>query len=250
MATAATQEVFISELEGEFWLDYTHGTLRANALYSVVKRSMDVLVALALLLVLLPLFAVLAVAIRLDSPGPIFFIQRRVSVTGQYFRRERPRLRTFPMVKFRTMKSEASSLAHEAHIRDFMSGKLPRTTAAGAARFKLANDPRITRLGRYLRRTSVDELPQLINVLLGQMSLVGPRPLPVYEVVQYRGDARARFLAPPGITGLWQVSGRCDLPFTEMVALDLEYVRRRSIVLDLTILARTVPAVLTGRGAA
>jgi lipopolysaccharide/colanic/teichoic acid biosynthesis glycosyltransferase len=248
MTAAATNEAHISAIESELWLECSLEDGRATALYRVVKRTMDILVAFVLLLVLVPLFAVLAVAIKLDNPGSVFFIQRRVSVTRR--REGRPTLRTFPMFKFRTMRSDALSFAHEAHVKDYMTGKLPKSEAAGGARFKLANDPRITRLGRYLRRTSIDELPQLINVLLGQMSLVGPRPLPVYEVVHYRGDARARFLAPPGITGLWQVSGRCDLPFAQMLALDLEYVSNRTLLLDLAILVRTVPAVLTGRGAA
>jgi lipopolysaccharide/colanic/teichoic acid biosynthesis glycosyltransferase len=243
-------EAAVVEIEDRAWLGGSDEAAQASRIYFVVKRTLDVWIAFALLLITLPLLVAIAALIKLDSRGPILFTQERISLDRYFFGRGQPRLRRFRMLKFRTMRADADSALHEAHIKDFVNGKLPATTATSSASFKLANDPRITRVGRYLRRTSLDELPQLVNVLLGDMSLVGPRPLPVYEVALYKGDSRARFLAHPGITGLWQVTGRCDLSFAQMIALDLEYVRRRSVLLDMTILMRTIPAVLRGRGAA
>jgi lipopolysaccharide/colanic/teichoic acid biosynthesis glycosyltransferase len=243
-------EAAVPEIEDGAWLGSSNEAVQAPPLYYVVKRTLDIWIAFALLLITLPLLVAIAALIKLDSRGPILFTQERISLDRYFFGRGRPRLRRFRMLKFRTMRADADSALHEAHIRDFVNGQLPATAAASSVTFKLANDPRITRVGRYLRRTSLDELPQLVNVLLGDMSLVGPRPLPVYEVALYDGDSRGRFLAHPGITGLWQVSGRCDLSFAQMIALDLEYVRTRSVALDLRILVRTIPAVLRGRGAA
>ena len=248
MATAPSEAV-ITEIEDGAWLDSSKYVFSATPLYYVAKRALDLWIAFALLLITLPLLIVISALIKLESRGPVFFVQERVTLERYFFGRGRPRLRTFRMIKFRTMRADADSSLHEAHIREFVSGAAAGD-AGGSAKFKLANDPRITRAGRYLRRASLDELPQLVNVLLGDMSLVGPRPLPVYEVALYEDESRARFLAHPGITGLWQVSGRCELPFAQTLALDLEYVRTRSILRDLEILARTVPVVLSGRGAA
>ena len=249
MATAP-YDVVVTEIEDGAWLDGSKDVFSATSLYYVAKRALDLWIAFAVLLITLPLLIVISALIKLESRGPIFFVQERVSLERYFFGRGRPKLRTFRMIKFRTMTADADSSLHEAHIREFVHGELPAADAAGGAKFKLANDPRITRVGRYLRRASLDELPQLVNVLLGDMSLVGPRPLPVYEVALYEDESRGRFLAHPGITGLWQVSGRCELSFAQMLDLDLEYVRTRSVSRDLGILARTVPAVLSGRGAA
>jgi lipopolysaccharide/colanic/teichoic acid biosynthesis glycosyltransferase len=243
MTATAPQETIRAD-----WLGEAIDAARPTVAYHVAKRVLDVVGAAVLLMALAPLLVVVALLIKLDSPGPVVFVQRRVTVKASLLGRRRSRLRTFRMVKFRTMRTDADPSLHEAHIRAFASGALAEDTS-GRARFKLANDDRITRVGRYLRRTSLDELPQLFNVLLGEMSLVGPRPLPLYEVAQYGDEARERFLAVPGITGQWQVSGRCDLSFTEMVAIDVEYVRHRSLLTDLRILALTLPAVLSGRGA-
>ncbi len=217
--------------------------------FFAVKRCLDVLVAVVLLLVLAPLLLLVALAIVLETPGPVLFSQeragsRRRTAGGTTTWEARP----FRVYKFRTMVPNAGSGAHEAHVRAFVEGRIEWANGAGAA-FKLRSDPRVTRVGRLLRKTSIDELPQLVNVLRGEMSLVGPRPVPLYEAELYGARERERFHALPGITGLWQVNGRCDLSFEEMIRLDLEYVRRRSLALDLCILARTLPAVLSTRGA-
>ena len=192
----------------------------------VVKRSLDIAVAGLALVGLSPLLALIAVFIKLDSPGPALFRQQRPGRD----------MRLFTVLKFRTMRLGSDSLRPQ----DFASlGYGPDQ--------KQRADPRITRVGRLLRRFSLDELPQFINVLKGDMSLVGPRPLLGWELPA--SDLMARAGVLPGITGLWQVSGRSDLSFTEMLDLDLEYVRRRSLLLDLKIILKTLPAMLGTRGA-
>ncbi len=251
MATAAPFQSSVPAVYEEGWLGRSAEIMRPSPSYEVAKRTLDVFIAVVVLTALLPLLVVVAALIKLDSRGPIFFTQPRVTLDVRRRRRDRPRLRQFRMVKFRSMRVDADPSLHEAHIRAFVNGNGRVAGSPGSrAKYKLENDPRVTRVGRYLRRTSIDELPQLVNVLLGHMSVVGPRPLPVYEVAEYREDARARFLVLPGITGLWQVSGRCDLSFAESIRCDLDYVRKRSLLLDLRILALTLPAVVSGRGAA
>jgi len=192
-----------------------------------VKRALDLLVSATTMIVLTPLFAAVAVAIALDDGGPILFRQRRVGLHG----------RLFQVLKFRSMAIDAE--ARRAALMD-------RNVINGQA-FKVADDPRITRVGRFLRRTSIDELPQIWNVLLGQMSLVGPRPPLPAEVAGYDQWHRRRLSMKPGITGLWQVRGRTDPDFDHWVASDLEYIDRWSLWLDLRILVQTVPAALEGR---
>jgi lipopolysaccharide/colanic/teichoic acid biosynthesis glycosyltransferase len=208
-------------------------------------RALDVAVSAVLLLVLSPVFLILAVAIRLDSSGRALYRQRRVG------RNQEP----FTVNKFRTMHSGAG---HETH-REFVIGLIAaRELAPGETQaqrdesnfFKMANDTRVTRVGRFLRKSSLDELPQLWNVLRGDMSLVGPRPPIPYEVEHYPPHWFDRFAVKPGMTGLWQVNGRSELGLEEMIALDVEYARARSLWLNIKILARTVPVVLAGRGAA
>ena len=192
----------------------------------VLERGVSVL---ALLLLVLPLLVVAAL-IKLDSPGPILYRQVRVGRRG----------RLFTMYKFRSMVDRAEEL------HDWLATS---TGQDESPIFKLRRDPRITRVGIFLRRSSLDELPQLINVVRGEMSLVGPRPPLVREVERYEQWQLARLEAVPGVTGLWQVNGRSELPFEEMVRLDLEYINHWSLGLDWKILLRTVPAVLGGRGA-
>lgn len=195
----------------------------------VAKRALDIVgSALGLLILALPM-AVIAAAVRLDSPGPAIFSQPRLGRGGQLFRCH----------KFRTMR-EGAHTELEA---------LRATTDTDGATFKLANDPRVTRVGGFLRRTSLDELPQLWNVLLGQMSLVGPRPHQIADTSRYEADALRRLLVKPGMTGLWQVSGRSDTTWDKNVMLDLYYVENWSFSLDLVILMRTVRTVITGSGA-
>lgn len=188
-----------------------------------------VIAALALLVLALPLL-VLAVAVKLDSPGPVFHRQLRVGRRG----------RKFTMYKFRSM-IDGASRQHDSLAVSVGQHESPI--------FKLRQDPRVTRLGRFLRKTSLDELAQLINVALGHMSLVGPRPPLPREVEQYAPWQLVRLEATPGMTGLWQVNGRSELSFDEMVRLDREYIERWSLLLDLRILLRTIPAVTSGRGA-
>ena len=194
-----------------------------------LRRTLDVGVAAIALLLLLPLLALVALLIRLDSPGPVLFVQKRVGKDG----------REFPVFKFRSMFTDA-----EARL----SSVLAANERTGPV-FKMRHDPRITRIGRPLRRCSLDEVPQLLNVLRGEMSLVGPRPALPREVALYTPVQRGRLSVTPGLTGLWQVSGRASLSFEESVALDLEYVRRQSFWLNVVLLVRTIPAVLTGHGA-
>jgi exopolysaccharide biosynthesis polyprenyl glycosylphosphotransferase len=198
---------------------------------SLVKRGLDLAISLLLLLILLPILAVVAVAIKLTSPGPMFFLQERVGLNK----------RRFLIYKFRTMVPNADKMMADLEKLNEVSGPV----------FKIKNDPRMTPIGRVLRRTSIDELPQLINVLQGDMSLVGPRPLPVRDYEGFSEDwQRRRFSVRPGITCLWQVNGRSSISFERWMQLDLEYIDQWSLWLDLKILARTVPAVLKGSGAA
>jgi lipopolysaccharide/colanic/teichoic acid biosynthesis glycosyltransferase len=218
-------------------------------LHFLCKRLIDIVIAVALLLVLLPLMLLIAIAIAIDTPGPVVFVQDRVGVKRRSAGgRTHWDIHRFPFYKFRSMVADADQSLHVEHIRAFVAGRVDSSDGSGGA-FKLGHDPRITRVGRILRRTSLDELPQLFNVLKGDMSLVGPRPVPPYEVAQYHEAAAERLAAVPGITGLWQVNGRGDVPFDEMIRLDREYVRNQSVWLDLRILMATVPAILSGRGA-
>ncbi|MGD0198606.1 MAG: sugar transferase [Solirubrobacteraceae bacterium] len=195
----------------------------------VVKRTFDIVIASLLLAVLSPLLLAVALAIRLTSRGPILYRSVRIGIGGH----------AFDCLKFRTMLVGADALQAELEALNEASGAL----------FKIRDDPRITAAGAVLRRYSLDELPQLANVLRGQMSLVGPRPLPERDFARLEAWHLRRYLVLPGMTGLWQVSGRADLPFDDLVRLDFLYLERWSVFLDLTILAKTVPAVLRGRGA-
>jgi lipopolysaccharide/colanic/teichoic acid biosynthesis glycosyltransferase len=194
-----------------------------------VKRSFDLLGSALIVVLGLPLWIVVAVAIKLDSRGPVFYVDRRIGV-GE---------REFGMLKFRTMVVDAPDRQAE----------LEKANEASGALFKIRDDPRITRVGRILRRFSIDELPQLVNALRGQMSLVGPRPLPLRDYELLEEWHRARYLVLPGMTGLWQISGRSGLSFDDLVRLDFAYLENWSIWLDISIIAKTVPAVIAGRGA-
>jgi exopolysaccharide biosynthesis polyprenyl glycosylphosphotransferase len=194
-----------------------------------LKRILDVFVALLALVLASPLLLGTALAVKLSSPGPIFFYQTRVGYRGK----------TFACYKFRSMYIDAERRKQE----------LMAVNEADGPVFKMKRDPRITPVGRIIRKLSIDELPQLINVLRGEMSLVGPRPAVPQEVARYEFDQLRRLDAIPGITGLQQVSGRSDLPFKRWVELDLDYIERQSFLKDIEILLRTIPAVLFGKGA-
>jgi lipopolysaccharide/colanic/teichoic acid biosynthesis glycosyltransferase len=217
--------------------------------YVVCKRLLDAVGAIVLLLVLAPLLLLIAALIKADDGGPVLFRQERV---GSRRRKVNGRtvweIQTFRIFKFRSMIQNADEAIHREYIRAFTTGEAKPSEEKGP-KFKLNNDARITRVGRFLRRTSFDELPQLVNVLRGEMSLVGPRPVPTYEVAQYENWHFERLAALPGITGLWQVNGRGEVSFEEMVRLDIAYVRGQSIWQDLLLLLRTVPIIWNGRGA-
>lgn len=222
---------------------------RMSAGHFARKRGIDIGGALLLLLLTLPILLLVALAIRLSSHGPILFRQVRVGsrpirINGAVHWQHR----TFRVFKFRTMFADADQSIHQRGIEAYAHGNgMPGADADTP--FKMGHDPRITRVGRFLRRTSLDELPQLLNVLRGEMSLVGPRPVPEYEVAHYSAWHRERLDALPGMTGLWQIEGRGRVPFEDAIRLDIAYVRSRSLRLDLTLMLRTIPVVLGMRGA-
>lgn len=214
----------------------------ANRLDRAMKRGMDIFGSLLLLALLSPVFLVIGVAIKLTSRGPILFRQRRIGEHGT----------PFTFLKFRSMYVNNDASQHKEYVRQLIAGQAAKqpTNSSGEGIFKLTNDPRITPVGNFLRRTSLDELPQFLNVLRGEMSLVGPRPPVPYEVEAYATWHRRRLLeAKPGITGLWQVQGRSRVGFDDMVRLDLRYARSCSPWLDLKILVQTPKAVIAGNGA-
>jgi exopolysaccharide biosynthesis polyprenyl glycosylphosphotransferase len=212
----------------------SHDSTIADAWGLAIKRAIDIVVSTAAIVLLSPVIVLTALLVKLSSPGPIFFVQKRLGRNK----------RMFEIYKFRTMVVDA-----EKRLKD-----LEHKNEADGAVFKIKNDPRVTPLGRFLRKTSIDELPQLFNVLKGDMSLVGPRPLQVrdYELFETfcQDWQRRRFSVRPGITCLWQIKGRSSIPFEKWMELDLQYIRNWSLWLDLEILAKTVPAVLKGSGAA
>ena len=215
---------------------------KSNRLGRATKRLIDILGSLSLLAVLSPIFFIIAAAVKLSSHGPVLFRQKRIGEHGT----------PFTFLKFRSMYLNNDSSAHKEYVQQLIAGQAAKQPANGTgdAIFKLTNDPRITPVGSFLRRTSLDELPQLVNVLRGDMSLVGPRPPVPYEVEAYATWHRRRLLeAKPGITGLWQVEGRSRVGFDDMVRLDLRYARNASPWLDLKILAQTPKAVIAGDGA-
>jgi exopolysaccharide biosynthesis polyprenyl glycosylphosphotransferase len=217
------------DFEGQPQIAVYAGTLEGLPL--LVKRTLDVVTSFSLLVLLAPLFVVVSLLIKLTSEGPVLFRQERVGMNK----------RRFPIYKFRTMVPNAEKMLAELEALNEVSGPV----------FKIKNDPRLTPIGKILRRTSIDELPQLINVLKGEMSLVGPRPMAVRDFEGFSEDwQRRRFSVRPGITCLWQVNGRSSIPFRQWMELDMQYIEQWSLSLDLKILARTIPAVLKGVGAA
>jgi lipopolysaccharide/colanic/teichoic acid biosynthesis glycosyltransferase len=206
------------------------GLLAARSWQLVVKRTIDIVGSLSILVALSPLMVATALAIRITSKGPVIFAQRRIGKNG----------RPFTMLKFRSMIRDAHEVRQlHAHRNHYTSGPV----------FKIPRDPRITRVGRVIRRMSLDELPQLLNVLHGEMSLVGPRPALPEEFEACDEHVRQRTLVAPGLTCIWQVSGRSDVDFLRWVDMDIEYIRTWSLRLDLRLLVKTIPAVLFGRGA-
>ena len=202
---------------------------QASYFYSVVKRGADIVVAAALLVLLAPLMGIVALMVKLTSRGAVFFSQTRVGLDGQ----------TFTMYKFRSMRNGAQD------DQEFLS----HLNEQDGPVFKIAEDPRLTCIGKFLRHSSLDELPQLWNVLKGEMAIIGPRPLWQPEAEKASSRAQLRRRVKPGLTCLWQISGRSEVAYDEWVELDLYYIQNRSLLLDLLILVQTIPAVLSGRGA-
>ncbi len=209
---------------------YLRSTVGPSTAYLTAKRAADIVVAAAMLVGLAPLFLVISLIVKLTDGGPVFFRQKRVGRDG----------RVFDFFKFRSMVMDA-----EAKKAELMR----QNKHANSITFKMCRDPRVTWVGRILRKTSVDELPQLWNVLVGEMTLVGPRPAVVAEVQRYNLRERKRLAVTPGLTCIWQVSGRADLDFQQQVELDIRYIRQRDFWLDLRLIVLTVPAVLSGKGA-
>ncbi|MCA9925390.1 MAG: sugar transferase [Anaerolineales bacterium] len=227
--------------------------VNVDKLYYFLKRSVDLLLVIPSIILLGPMFLILWLWIRLDSEGPVIFVQERVGakrvfVNGRWIWQAV----TFPMFKFRTMKIDSTSKLHQEYIAAYIAGDEARMAEISGKKddsYKLTNDPRVTSVGRILRKLSLDELPQLWNVIRGEMSLVGPRPPIPYEVELYKPHHMARLAAMPGITGWWQVSGRAATKFEDMVELDVEYIQKQSIWLDLKIMFLTIPAAIAQKGA-
>ncbi len=221
--------------------------------YYFTKRIIDIIISMVALIVLFPFMLLIAILIRIDSPGPVIFTQKRITtlrkkVNGAY-KWERCE---FSFYKFRTMKHKADSTLHKNYVKALIEHDDQTLSNLGNADpkiKKLTNDPRITRLGRLLRRSSIDELPQFWNVLKGEMSVVGPRPAIPYELDFYKPWYFRRFQSKPGLTGLWQVVARCSIDFDGMVKLDIEYIEKQSIIEDLKIMLMTPVAIFLHRGA-
>jgi lipopolysaccharide/colanic/teichoic acid biosynthesis glycosyltransferase len=224
------------ELRTEQRIDRAAGDSRGQA---TVRRLVDLLFATILILALSPVLLAIAIAVRLDSRGPALFRQRRVGL-GE---------REFTLFKFRSMRLDADPRGHREYVTALINGNGAAPDGGRENLYKLAIDDRITPVGRWIRRWSLDELPQLFNVVLGDMTLVGPRPAIQYEVAEYPSWYLQRFSVKPGLTGLWQVSGRSERTYEEMVRLDVEYAESRTLLLDLSILARTPWTVLGRKGA-
>ena len=221
---------------------YNGQVISDRRLYFACKRIMDVLLVLLALIPAIPVILIVAVLIRLDSPGSILFRQKRIGLGGK----------SFTFYKFRTMRQNADPEIHRKYVESLIRNQVTDSTTSNGSQsrvLKLTNDPRITRVGRILRKTSLDELPQLINVLKGDMSLVGPRPDVPYAVSSYQEWHTERLATLPGITGWWQVHGRSRVTFDEMVRMDVTYIANQSLWLDVKILFMTIPAVVSTAGA-
>lgn len=200
------------------------------------KRVIDIVFSAAVIILGFPFYLLVAALIKLTSEGPVLFVQERVGKDGQPFK----------FYKFRTMMVDNSDVVHRSFAENFIKGKVMEDSDAGV--YKLRRDPRVTSIGRFLRRSSLDELPQFINVLKGEMTLVGPRPPLTYELAHYKEWHKGRLTTKPGLTGLWQVSGRSSVTFDEMVMLDLYYIDNWSLLLDVKIILRTIPVMIFGYG--
>jgi exopolysaccharide biosynthesis polyprenyl glycosylphosphotransferase len=202
---------------------------KESSIYFGIKRLADVVLSLIAIIILSPFFLLTALVIKLESKGNVIYTQRRTGKSGKEFK----------MLKFRSMYQDAELLKYELLDKNEMDGPV----------FKIADDPRITKVGKFIRKTSIDELPQLFNIIRGEMSIVGPRPLAVYETQDFNQHENLRHLVKPGLTCFWQISGRNDISFEQWIALDLEYLQKMSVWTDIKIIFRTIIVVITGKGA-
>ncbi len=218
----------------------TRSPISINPGYLRVKRMLDIVFTLLILIPLVVVVAIFAVLIRIDSKGPVFFRQKRVGRNGV----------EFYMLKLRSMYLDSDDSVHRESVKLYMNGEALNGKVDSDNQYKLVADPRVTRVGRFIRKTSIDELPQFINVLRGEMTLVGPRPPLPYEVEEYGPREWIRLSGRPGLTGTWQVYGRSRVPFKKMVEMDIEYLGQQSLLEDLKLIALTLPVMLKGRGGA
>ena len=216
----------------------TQNTLRVDKGYLRGKRILDLVFTILILIPLFIVIAIIAVLIRIDSKGPIFYRQKRIGMNGV----------EFDLFKLRSMYVDSDDSVHRESIKQYMNGAALNDKESLDNLYKLVDDPRVTRIGQIIRKYSIDELPQFINVLRGEMTLVGPRPPLPYEVEEYGPHEWIRLFGKPGLTGTWQVYGRSRVPFQEMVDMDIEYLGHQSILLDLKLIALTLPVMLQGRG--
>ncbi|MDQ2714715.1 MAG: sugar transferase [Chloroflexota bacterium] len=207
--------------------------------YQTVKRVLDITLILLILLPLCLIMAIVVICIRLDSEGPVLFRQKRVGQNGL----------EFEMLKFRSMYVNSDDSLHRETIVHYLRGQKVNGDTTGFS-YKRVDDPRITKVGRFIRKTSLDEFPQFFNVLRGEMSLVGPRPSLPYEVEQYQAYHRLRLCGKPGITGIWQIYGRSRVTFQKMVEMDIAYLQQQTLWEDVKLIALTIPVILQGRGGA
>jgi exopolysaccharide biosynthesis polyprenyl glycosylphosphotransferase len=236
-ATALNLATLEKQLEAAEVFSLRIGRLEQSQLQLGLKRAMDLFFASLVLVVGAPLFLFLAIAVKCSSRGPVFFRQTRLGKNGI----------PFTFYKFRTMHHNNDESVHRSFAQSFINGKMESRQEGRV--FKMISDPRVTRIGTFLRQSSLDELPQFWNILKGEMSLVGPRPPIHYELDHYQDWHKDRLKAKPGLTGLWQVSGRSRVPFDEMVMLDLHYITHWSLAMDLKIIFKTIPVLLKGDGA-
>lgn len=216
----------------------TQNTISIDPGYQRTKRILDIVFTLLILLPLCIVMLIVAIIIRLGSKGPIFFRQKRVGLNGT----------EFTIFKFRSMYVDSDDATHREAIKQFMNGAPLNGDVDAHNPYKLVDDPRVNRIGRFIRKTSIDELPQFINVMRGEMTLVGPRPPVPYEVEVYSLRDKQRLCGKPGLTGTWQIYGRSRVPFNEMVEMDIAYLQQQSIWQDLKLIALTIPVMLQGRG--
>jgi lipopolysaccharide/colanic/teichoic acid biosynthesis glycosyltransferase len=214
--------------------------IRFNPSYLRKKYLLDMIFTLIALIPICLIILIVSVLIRINSKGPIFYRQKRIGQNGV----------EFEMLKFRSMYVNSDDVIHREAVSKFMNGQTLSDTSRSDLSYKQVNDPRITRVGRFIRKTSIDEIPQFFNILRGEMTLVGPRPPLPYEVEFYSPEAYQRLCGKPGLTGIWQVYGRSRVSFSRMVEMDIEYLKQQSIKQDLKVIALTIPVIIKARGGA